>query len=391
MLTDFCEPDDYRLWLEGITHTHRRDIHVRVLDLNHRRVGWIDNVIDGQVTIDVENRPTSRIANLTFADPSKSIGWEPDSPTSLPKHLRRMVQIFDVRYIPGASEPISCPVFCGQVSEFDRSGGEVSIVALGKESLASGSFGHVEGWKKGRKVTEVISEMLQLSGEKTSRIHLPDLAATLQADFNVSRTDKPLVKARKLAHDHDCVLYPNGRGHWVMRRKPTHSTLTVDRDWLTSPVQIDRPPLEYFNRWVVKGKKPAGNKTQPVADVWLPRQNPYSALHPDLLRNGKPHWLIDEIDRPNAETKAACLAIANRLRDAKIRFPSDISFDCLPFPNVEEWDLIKARDRFAGTATVQVKQATIPLAAGSQSIGALKPLCRVNGHRGFFPANHGGL
>lgn len=391
MLNDFAESRaEYLAWLETLTHTHRRRIKVRVLDLNHKRIATIYDIIDGQITLKV-SRGVSRVLTLTVLDPTRSIGWEPDSPSSLPKHLRRMVQVFYEVAVPDYGW-VSCPVGVFVVDEVDRDGAEVSIVGSSKEALAMGSFGRAHTWKKGRKVVEVIEEILNLAGEKSSRIHLPNINATLAHDLTVSRTDKPWVQARKLAHDHDFVLFYNGRGHVVMRREPTAPTLTVGRDWLTDGLRIDRPKLVLFNRWVVLGKKPKGNKQRLSADVWLPATNPFSgfALGRDVDGERVPRWLLDEVDRPGADTKAKCLAIAQRLRDKAIRFQAEVSFDCLPFPNVEEWDLVKARDPLAGVAVVQVKEATIPLAAGSQTIGAISRISRVKRH-GSYPANHGGL
>jgi hypothetical protein len=330
--------------------------------------------------------------NLQLVDPSRSIGWEPDSPSSLPRHLRRMVQVFDVRFVPDYG-PVWCPVFCGPVKPegMNRDGAEVSIVAVGKEHLAQGSFGKAYSWKKGRLIVEVIGEILNLAGEKSSRIHLPNLPGRLQKDFNVSRTDEPLAKARHLAHQIDCVLFYNGRGHAIIRRKATHSTLTVDRSWLTSGVRIDRPELQFHNRWVALGKKPKGDKPRPSVDVWLPASNDFSgvALGREVGGVVKPRWYTKEIDRPHVESKDKLRQIAERARDERIRFQADVSLDCLPFPNVEEWDLIKARDPLTGAAVVQVKQATIPLAGGSQTIGAIDRVSRMKRHN--YPASHGGL
>jgi hypothetical protein len=358
-----------------------------VLDLNHKRLGWIHRIEDGQVDINVEDEGPTRTVSIQMLDKSRSIGWEPDSPSSLPKHLRRMVQVFDVRFVPGYG-PVSCPVGVFVVDEVDRDGAEVSIVGVSKEHLAMGSFGKAHSWAKGRLITEVISEILQLAGEKASRIHLPNLQGRLQKEFNVSRTDQPLAKARHLAHNIDCVLFYNGRGHAIIRRKPTHPTLTVDKHFLTSGVRMDRPPLEFHNRWVVQGKKPKGDKPRPSVDIWLPAQNEFSGVA--LGRNGVPRWYTKEIDRPHVEDKDKLRQIAERARDERIRFQADVSFDAIPFPNVEEWDLLMVRDPLAGAALVQVKQATIPLVGGSQTIGAIVRRSRLKRH-GNFAANHGGL
>jgi len=389
MLTDFTESHaEYRAWRAGITRTHQRRVRVRVLTLDHRRIAWIDNVLDGQVTIDVTNRETVRVANIRLLDRSRSIGWEPDSPDSLPLHLRRMVQIFDDRAIPGY-DWISCPVFTGPVAEFDRDGAEVSLVAEGKERLALGSFGRIHTWAKGRKVVDVIGEILALAGEIPSRIHLPNLAATLPREVNVTRIDKPWVHARKLAANVNRELFFDGRGHVQMRRQPSRASLVLDDDWLQAPVRIDRPKLAFNNRWIILGANPPGDRPRIRADVALPSNHAFSAQ--SLARNGMPRWLIDQEELSQVNSNARALEIANRKRDDAIRSAAEISLDCLPFPNVEEWDLLIAKDPLTGTAATRVRQATIPLVSGVQTIGAIRRVSRVKRHRGYHPAQHGGL
>ena len=388
MLTDFAESRaELRAWKRAITRTHRRRIRVRVLDLDHNRIASIDDVIDGQVTIDVENRECTRVANLTILDPSRSIGWEPDSPASLPIHLRRMVQIFDERAVPLFGW-VSCPVFCGPVVDFDRDGAEVAVVAEGKEWLL-GDFGRTYSWAKGRKVVDVIREMLEIGGEKPSRIHLPNLRATLPKEVNVTVDDKVLAHSRKLAHSVDRELFPDARGHWQMRRQPTRSSITLDRNWLTAAVRFDRPKLEVKNRWIILGAKPKGDKPRVRGDVSLPKNHALSAY--TLRRNGKWRWEIHKAERPHVKTNAMARRIAMRLRDDRIRMAADVTIDCLPLPNVEEWDLVTAKDPLTGTAVTRVRQATIPLVSGVQTIGAVRRVARVKRHGGYHPATHGGL
>ena len=390
MLTDFTEDCPYDTYMEALTRTHKRRVDLRVMDLNHGRVGSLvgAHLIDGQITMDVTNREPSRVLTVTLLDRSRQIGWEPDSPSSLPKHLRRMIQVFDVRFIPGYG-PVSCPAGVFVVEEMDRDGAELSIVGKSKEVLAMGSFGKAHSWAKGRKITDVIGEILQLAGERASRIHLPTRNAELQKEFNVSRFDQPLAKARHLAHQLDCVLFYNGRGHAIVRPKPTSPTLRVSRASLTSGVRMDRAKVEFHNRWVVQGKKPKGDKPPPTVDLWLPAQNPFSGVA--LGRNGVPRWYIEKIDRPHIESKDRLREIAERARDRRIRFEAEVSLDCLPFPNVEEWDLIRAKDPLAGAATVQVRQATLPLVEGSMTLGAVQKVSRWRRHGGYHPATQGGL
>jgi hypothetical protein len=385
VLADFRDADGTEVpadvYYDALTHTHQRRVRVRVMDLDHGRIAWLPDLLDGQMTIDTSNREVSRVANVTLFDPAQSIGWEPNTPAALPGHLRQMIQILDERAIPGYGW-VSCPVFTGPISEFDRSGSEVRLAAEGKDRLALSSFGRSHVWKKGRKVTTVIREILELGGEKPTRIHLPELANTLARDFNVSRTDRPLVEARKLARSlNDRIIFYDGRGHAVMRVKSTTAVgPRLDEDWLMGPVRIDRRKLEFRNGWIINGPRPGGNKPRPTSGlVGLPKNNDFSAY--SLRRNGKWRWLIHEEEQANVKTNAKAHEIAARMRDERIKFAADVGVDILPLPNIEEFDYLRAVDPLTGAVLVRVLQATIPLVGGAQTIGAVNRITRKTNRR----------
>lgn len=390
MFRDFADSvDEYDAWLDTLAHTHERRIRVRVMTLDHVTKAWLEDVLDGQVTIDVENRECARVANLRLLDPSRSLWMEPDGPSSLPVHLRRMIQILYEVKVPGYGW-VSCPVFTGPVVEMDRDGAEVALIAESKERLALGSFGRSHTWAKKRKKTAVIREILELAGEESKRIHLPPKNATLSKPFNVSRTEKPWVQARRLAESMKMDLYYDPRGHVRMRKSPEAPTRPrIGSDRLLSAVRMDRPKIEFVNGWIVRGDNPPGDRPRVTSQlVGLPKNHPFSAQ--SLARNGKPFWRIREVSRPQVKTKARANQIAKRLRDDHIEANAQISFDCLPLPNIEEWDLLRAIDPLTGSHRVRVRQATIPLVGGAMTIGAIKRVSR-GGRRGFQPASHGGL
>lgn len=392
MLGDFTDSAaEYAAWRSTVTRTHQRKVSVRVLDIEHGRRAWIERVLDGQVTIDVTNRETTRVANLVFFDPSRALGWEPDSPSSLPLHLRRMVQIIDERMVPGYGW-VGCPLFTGPVVEVDREGAEVTVVAEGKERLALGSFGVNRTWEKRRKISEVVTDILILAGEKPSRIHIPaGMTATLPKELNVTRADSPWVHARRLIRSTGREIFYDGRGHVRVRFAPKHPLRPVlDADWLTAPLQLDRPKLDVHNGWIVLGAKPGGKKPRVTSGlVALPKNHDFSAY--SQRRNGKWQWRIDEEELPEVKTNAKAREIAERKRDRRIRYAADIAFDILPLPNVEEWDLLKVQDPIAGVAVTHLRQATIPLLEGPMTIGAVKRVSRGKRGGGWVPAQTGGL
>lgn len=388
MLTDFAESRaEYRAWREAITHSHERKIWGRVLGLSHHRIAAVHDILDGQVTLDV-TADTTRIANVRLLDPTRSLGWEPDTPASLPIHQRRMIQLFDQRMVPGFG-PVSCPIFTGPVAEVDRTGAEVFVKAGGKERLAMRSFGRTHHWQKGRLIHEVIKDLLELAGELPSRVHVPVMKARLNKDLNVKRTDKPWLIIKRLVRSVDRICFYDGRGHFRMRRLATGPSLILDEAWLMSEVALDRPQVEFHNGWIVLGKNPRGKAPRISSDlIGLPKRHEFSAQ--SLAREGQLGWEIREEERPNIGTKAKCNAAARKMRDEKVRARAEVAVDTLPFPNVEEWDLYGAVDPLTGRAQIRVRQVTFPLYQGNQSLNAKK---RVHqGHRrGYLPADHGGL
>lgn len=377
MLTDFRDADGTpvpaSVYYEALTHTHHRRVRVRVMDLDHGRTAWLPEITAGLVTINTTNREASRVADVTLFDPSQSIGWEPNSAAAMPQHLKRMIQIVDERSIDGYGW-VGCPTFTGPISEFDRSGADVRLVAEGKDRLALRSFGRAHHWKKGRKITDIIREILLLSGEKASRIHVPDLNNTLHAPggFSVSVTDRPLVAARRLAaRAGDRVVFYDGRGHVVMRRRPEAPALPrLDENWLMGPVRIDRRKLEFKNGWKVLGVNPPGEEPRVTSGlIGLPKNNPISAYA--LRRNGKWGWEIRTVET-QVKTNEKARRIAFRMRDEQVKQSADVSLDILPLPNIEEYDLLRAVDPLTGHVDVRVQQATIPLVGGVQTIGAVK-------------------
>lgn len=389
----FDDPDAaYRAYLTTLTRNHERRVRARVLNLGHSTLSWLDedHIVDGQVTIDTDNRNCTRVLSMRLYDPSKSLGMEPTNPSSLPTHLRRMVQVLQEIAVPdyGWMGP---PVFTGPVLPIDREGAEIILVGAGKEKLALGNLGHGESWPKKTPKVRIIRALLILAGEDPSRIHLPPLKNTIHKPFNVSRRDRPLLKARQLARSMGWQLWPDGRGHWKMRktRGSTPVRPFLDSDWLMGPVTEDRPELVFFNGWEVLGDNPRGPKPRIQSDlIGLPENHPFSAQ--SLQRQGKDFWQIKTIERSGVKTKKRANEIARKARDDRVEANAAVSVECLVLPNIEEWDLLKAVDPNMGGRNVRVKQATIPLVSGNMTIGAVKKVSR-GGSGGYKPPSQGGL
>lgn len=379
MLRSFAgSHSNYDAWLDQIQVPHQRRIRVRTMDLEHNPKGDLTSMfLDGDVTIDVTRTPT-RVATIALLDPSRSISWEPDAASSLGKHYQRMIRVnYDVA-VPSLDDWISCPAFTGPVVDFDRDGARVVIVANGKDHLAMGNIGSARTYARKRKVTDVIVSLLRGAGEADSMMEIPDLPHTLPERLTLSRTDVWWKEARKLANAINRDLFYDGRGKLVLRKRKQKPEIRFDEQWLASEVRIDRDPGERHNRWIVLGPKPRGDKKRVSVDLRLPKTHPYSAQ--SRSRNGEPLWLIDQSENSHIKNHAKAKEIAQKRRDASLRSQVSYSFDTLPLPNVEEYDLVRAVDPAVGAAQVRALQVTIPLGPDSkaQSWGYLK---RVTYHK----------
>jgi hypothetical protein len=378
MLTAFAG-DDYAAWLRTIQNTHERRITVTVTDLDHRPVATLTpRYVDGEVTVDVTRTPT-RVLTMQLLDPSRSLQFEPDSPSAVPLQFSRMIRVgWSVR-VPALNRWITCPVFWGRLTDFDREGALVSITAGGKEVMSMGQAGAAKKYPKKTKKTDVIRQLLRAGGE--TRTAIPDLPATLpDPGVQVRVMDSRWPHAQKVASSMDRVLFYDARGVAQLRVRPSRPSFTFNATNLASDVSIDRDPEGLRNRWIVLGPKPTGKKARVGVDIRLPAGHSMSpqslgrALNPAQPNQREPFFLIEQVENSNIKNKAEAMAKAKRLRDDGLRTLTTYSFDALPIPHLEEHDLVRVATN-EGTFLVRMRQWTLPLGlenSPTMSVGSIK-------------------
>jgi hypothetical protein len=362
---------DWLAWRAGLLLTHERRVRVQVMHLDHSAVTRdYHGILDGQVTIDTSSDVITT-ANLSLLDPSMSIGWEPNSPRDYP-HLRRMVQIQDIRYVAALGQWIWCPVFTGPVMDFDRDGATVSIQADSKARLAMGNFKSNHTWAAKTKVTDVITDMLvNWAGEDATRIHLPSIKATIPEKLTVHQDDVIWKQVVRLVHSVGMGCFYDGAGHFRMRSPSASPALTIDHRSLCSPVRVDRQAPDIKNRWIVRGPKPKAHKKQVVVQLDLPASHDWSAQN--LGRNGVARHLTEIIQPGHVKNTAAATKIAKHHRDDVLRGSQQVSADVLPLPDIEPYDLVRLTDPLIGTYLARANQYTLPLGTGGPAtFGAVK-------------------
>ncbi len=164
---------DLRTFNRGLTRTHQRRIHVEVLTLDGDVLTHLTpDVLDGQVIVDTTQRadqPT-RILDMTFLDPTRSVHFEPDAPGDAPIHRKRMIRVIDARRIPELEDWVECEVFTGVVFDFDREGALCTLVGHGMERQAMGQKWTPVTYQKHKKKTDALKDLLADSRPTWSRM-----------------------------------------------------------------------------------------------------------------------------------------------------------------------------------------------------------------------------
>src|SRR4029077_15884611 len=159
--------------------------------------------------------------------------------------------------------------------------------------------------------------------------------------YELTREDTYWAKASALAHSMNRLLYPTGDGMVVLRPHPERAVYNFNRA-LLADVDLKRPGTEGPNTWVVIGAKPKGSKHRVTSGlVGFPNSHPLSAG--SLAWHGKPDQILDIIQNEHLKTKKECHVLAVRHRDRAARTLADISFDALPIPWLQPWDLVTAQ------------------------------------------------
>lgn len=362
-----------------VTPGHRRRIIVDVYTLDgDLRASLTPDFVDGQVMVDATQgaeQPT-RILDLSFTDPTRSIHFEPNAPGEAPLHRSRIVQVTDARRVEELGEWVECEVFTGPIWDFDRLGALVTIVGHGLERQGLGQKWTPRTFRKRTKKTDAIRDLLYDTGERRLG-GIPDLGARMPERLTVTRMDSPWPRAVRLAASMDRQLFYPGHGRPILRRIPSKPVFTFDGRHLVSEITIDRGDPQgssgFHNTFVVVGTKSKGAKKRPQAVRSLPPGHPLSAQ--SLARNGEPHRLVKREELRQVKTQAEAAARAERMRDAALRTLVSYSFDSVPIPHLDEEDLVRVRTEDDGSFTVRLRQFSIPLGyegAPPMTIGAIR-------------------
>lgn len=387
--------DAQRLALIATLRTsHRRRVQVRIHNRGEKVIEQLDvpasQMLTGSVTVDAQADITRSLA-MTFIDPQQRLGFDAGSPARGGLFADNLVSVEYGVLVPSVGW-IDIPVFWGPVTSFERDRAQVTIEAQGKEALALDPHFTTQGYtiKKGRRVDNAIRDVMDRTGE--TRYDLPDMPQRLPRSRAVEPEDEPWDvvkfgweagtrvwhgKGKKRHRERTTVeyngliaiagnmrAYYNGAGRLCVRRRSTTNVLVLQsgRDLVTPPV-VKFDALAARNHVVVTGAKVTVGKrhVQRRASATLPPANPLSPYA--LARNGKLRYMTEFLAVDGLKTHQACVDRARRVLAEKSADGLDLAFDCLPFPMLEEHDMVRVITD-AYTIDIPLRQFTIPLAPG---------------------------
>lgn len=378
--------DELALYEADLALSHSIRVVIHILDRNEKHQGSLtvaeNNLIEGEVTVDARADIT-RSLGLTIVDKRNRIDLDPTSPSEEALFIDTFIAVEREDYSQSLDGYVSCPVFWGPLTGFERDGHTVRLEGLGKEvlSLDPHLLFTIKNFRKEIKIREAIERLLREQGER--RFDFPDFDRKLHKNISVNRMEEPWRRCTKLAQSMNCQLFYDGRGKARLRRHP-HDTNEIyifrEEDGKKADkkgVILDTPVLTYdFDRVrnVVEVVGPKPQKKDKKRIRYVARPSKKHPLHPDALaRNGEPRLMVHRIQNEHIKRESEAREIAERALKGRLRSSLNVSFTSLPIPHLEERDhsvLLRANgDRIP----FHMDQYSIPLTADDpMSVGALK-------------------
>jgi hypothetical protein len=384
---------EFGIAMKTMSLPHQRRIELHVLDLadsSHMRT-LTPRMLDGQVAYDV-TADVSRMLDIHFVD-EKS----------------RLIRVRDCRYIPELTDWVEWPVFTGPIIDFERDGPDVNLTCHGMEEQAFGAVWQTIHCPKKSKVTTAIRKLLAAAGDVNAQV--PDLKRTFPKDHTIHPLDSIWPHVKHMAASLDHYVFYDGAGRFQMRPHNQRHVYRFEKS-LTSQVTVKRQTEGFINTVVVLGPKPHGPKKHRIRGVATLE----GTLSPQALaRNGVPFHAVQHEDRDfevtvrkkNKEGKGThkvthvmhhlkgnkhAQQIANRILLEHATTRTDLSFEAMPNPFHEEYDMVGVTDDSFGFKKMRMRQWSLPLEGGepstseasegtAMSVGSIKRTTRAKLHR----------
>jgi len=379
---------DRRQFHQALRSSHSVKVRVYVLNLDHEHLADLtEELEDGQVNIDTSGE-TSRTATISFLDKGRTLDFDSDSPADGALFANRMLRIEYRVKVDALNDWVEVPIFTGPVTSLDRAGDVVNVECSGKEILAMGATWEQLQIKKGTPKVDAIRRIMRERGGE-SRFSLPDLKERLGHSVSLGRNSVPWGVANRIAESMDRQLFYDGAGRLNLRRHPENSVFTFNDG--EDGVIISEPQVSFANDnlvnvvWVKGGKpKATRRKNETRAEfetrqekmrgiegrVIAPHSHPLSPFWPHGLgRPDAPRYLVETVENDHVRNAKKADGLAEHKLQHRLAQATDVSFDSLVVPHLEEGDKVTIDSRTFGMS-FYVRQLSIPLKHdGVMSVG----------------------
>lgn len=366
-------------YLRHVLGSHVFRITAEVLTIAGRPIQTHPTLLDGQVNIQRQG-PVRRTSSLTFYDPDRRLGLDPDSPFGETLFLDRMIRIRHSVFVPNVGTVVATP-FIGPVIALSRDGDTIAVECHDKAALAARGRPPLTV-RKGTNAVAAIRRIMAATGETAFR--LPQSSRRLSKSYTVGWSDSaaPIVVASRIARDQlRMELIYSADGYCTVRPMPLLASVRLDEEHLTSHLQVTYDATANYNVVRVEGTlKPSSGRgprttrateTRPEKVAVTAALRPSQALSPERLgRNGAPRYLPLLVQGSEYKRESDAARVANDLlRNAADLTTAGLTTTTIPLMHLDVDDVVGIS---TDTTTVRVRfsEGSIPLGvAGDMSIG----------------------
>lgn len=335
--------DEHDAVLRYLAGSHRYTVRVQIIDLDHHFLSNIsDQVIDGQVSVNMDGEEATRTLELAVFDPDYDLGFDTSDFADGVWFLDRMVQVIIEFHVPEINRKIEVPVFTGPVRGYKRKRSVVTLSCVGKDIFGRGAWQRFV-LKKGTNQVTAMRQVLENFGETKFRFEATS-NTKLKKDKVVDRsaTQTPWGWCRSTATSLGLRIYYDGGGYVCLRNTDTSKPLFEFRDGDGGTVLTEPEPEGDYSTIanVILAQGPAvGNRKPPSYIAKVPTSSP---LHPSKFRRGgKPVYMGRVILRDSITSTGTAKTAATTELNRSQRVAYAVSTDALPLWMLEEGDPVR--------------------------------------------------
>jgi hypothetical protein len=361
---------EHQAFLRQLSVTHEMQVRVLLLTLSGTEVADLTSrLLDGQVDID-STAETTRSLDLSLNDPDHVLHLDSRGLGDGALFLDRLISVIYGVFVPSLNRWVEVPIFRGPIIALARDDTTLKVNCLGMEHLAKGNAWLPMTFGKGHDVVRTIKAILtERAGEK--RFNFPPSGGRLPAPLSLGRMTQPWAASRKLAKSINRQLYYDGSGTCCLRPFPKAVAWTFksgDGGTVLTLPDVTYDLSSVINTVWVRGKKGTTKKPQITATAYPARDHPLSPWA--LGRNDHPRYLVEAIDNDAIRSHAEAKEQADDRLGAVLREGVDVTFDAIPVPNLDPYDVL-ALSTPSASLTFKVGRISIPLShSEAMSVGA---------------------